>query len=133
MRGEVDLELRLLDKCRAGSSLSLSLRRLQNMFGRLRESSCVSSSHVLILPCLSEDINPPTMRLLQRNKAGRYTLTEFTDNAIPHYAILSHTWGADHDEVTLADLEKDTDIAKAGYKKLQFCADQAAEDHLCYF
>jgi hypothetical protein len=73
------------------------------------------------------------MRLLQRNDDGRYTLTEFTGDAIPHYAILSHTWGADRDEVTLADLEKDTDMTKAGYKKLQFCAHQAAKDDLHYF
>ncbi|KAK3216129.1 hypothetical protein GRF29_8g2258948 [Pseudopithomyces chartarum] len=73
------------------------------------------------------------MRLLQRNNDGRYTLTEFIGDAIPHYAILSHTWGTDHDEVTLVDLEKDTNMAKAGYKKLQFCADQAAKDDLRYF
>jgi hypothetical protein len=73
------------------------------------------------------------MRLLQRNDDGRYTLSEFTGVAIPHYAILSHTWGPDHDEVTLADLEKDTDMTKAGYKKLHFCADQAAKDDLRYF
>jgi hypothetical protein len=73
------------------------------------------------------------MRLLQRDNNGRYTLTEFTGDAIPHYAILSHTWSADHDEVTLADIEKDTYRTKAGYKKLQFCADQAAKDDLRYF
>jgi hypothetical protein len=73
------------------------------------------------------------MRLLQRNHDGRFTVTEFTGDAIPHYAILSHTWGADHDEVTLTDLEKDTDMTKAGYKKLQFCADQASKDDLRYF
>jgi hypothetical protein len=73
------------------------------------------------------------MRLLQRNHDGRFTLTEFTGDAIPHYAILSHTWGADHDEVTLVDLEKDTDMTKAGYRKLQFCADQASKDDLRYF
>jgi hypothetical protein len=73
------------------------------------------------------------MRLLQRNHDSRFTLTEFTGDAIPHYAILSHTWGADHDEVTLADLEKDTEMTKAGYIKLQFCADQASKDDLRYF
>jgi len=73
------------------------------------------------------------MRLLQRNHNSRFTLTECTGDAIPRYAVLSHTWGADHDEVTLADLEKDTDMTKAGYKKLQFCADQAANHGLRYF
>jgi hypothetical protein len=73
------------------------------------------------------------MRLLQRKDDGKYSLTEFVGDATPRYAILSHTWGADHEEVTLADLEKDTDTTKAGYRKLQFCADQAAKDGLRYF
>jgi hypothetical protein len=68
------------------------------------------------------------MRLLQRKDDGEYSLTEFVGDAIPRYAILSHTWGADHEEVTLADLEKDTGTTKAGYKKLYFCGDQAAKD-----
>ncbi|OAK96860.1 HET-domain-containing protein [Phaeosphaeriaceae sp. SRC1lsM3a] len=73
------------------------------------------------------------MRLLQRNNDSKYSLTEFTGEDIPRYAILSHTWGADHNEVTLADLEKDTGTSKAGYRKLQFCADQAAKHGLRYF
>jgi hypothetical protein len=47
--GEVEVE-RLLDGCRAGLSLSLSLGHLQNMFSRLRESSCFSSDYILVLP-----------------------------------------------------------------------------------
>jgi hypothetical protein len=73
------------------------------------------------------------MRLLQRNNSGKYSLTEFVGKAIPRYAILSHTWGADHEEVTLADLEKDTGTSKAGYRKLEFCANQAAEHGLRFF
>jgi hypothetical protein len=73
------------------------------------------------------------MRLLQRNNDGKYSLREFVGDDIPRYAILSHTWGANHEEVTLADLEKDTGTTKAGYRKLQFCADQATKDGLRYF
>ncbi|KAJ4374692.1 hypothetical protein N0V86_007565 [Didymella sp. IMI 355093] len=73
------------------------------------------------------------MRLLQRDDQGKYSLTEFVGEAIPRYAILSHTWGADDDEVTLADLEKDIRTSKAGYRKLQFCADQAAKHGIRYF
>lgn len=73
------------------------------------------------------------MRLLHRNGDGGYSLAEFIGDAIPRYAILSHTWGADHDEVTLADLEKATGTTKAGYRKLHFCADQAARHGLRYF
>ncbi|KAH7092332.1 kinesin light chain 1 [Paraphoma chrysanthemicola] len=73
------------------------------------------------------------MRLIERNEDGKYSLTEFFGGDIPPYAILSHTWGADVDEVTLADLKSTTDTTKAGYRKLGFCADQAAKDGLRYF
>lgn len=75
------------------------------------------------------------MRLLRRNDYGGYILQEFVGETVPRYAILSHTWGPDHDEVTFADLGKDTDtyISKPGYKKLRFCEDQVAKNGLCYF
>jgi hypothetical protein len=73
------------------------------------------------------------MRLLRRNSDGGYNLAEFIGDAIPCYAVLSHTWGADHEEVTLKDLRKGTGTAKTGYKKIDFCGDQAAEDGLSYF
>ncbi|EUC48962.1 hypothetical protein COCMIDRAFT_2220 [Bipolaris oryzae ATCC 44560] len=75
------------------------------------------------------------MHLLRRNDHGRYVLQEFMGETIPRYAILSHTWGPDNDEVTFADLDKETSTytSKPGYKKLQFCADQAARNGLCYF
>jgi hypothetical protein len=72
------------------------------------------------------------MRLLQCKDDGRYSLTEFLGAAIPRYAILSHTWGPDLEEVTFADLEQDAGTIKAGSRKLQFCADQAAKDGLRY-
>ncbi|KAF2193440.1 TPR-like protein [Zopfia rhizophila CBS 207.26] len=52
---------------------------------------------------------------------------------IPPYAILSHTWGADHDEVTFKDIVENTGQSKAGYKKLRFCGKQAANDGLQLF
>ena len=73
------------------------------------------------------------MRLLQRKDGGNYSLTEFVGDVIPRYAILSHTWGPDQEEVTFADLEQDAGTTNAGYRKLQFCAEQAAKDGLRYF
>jgi len=73
------------------------------------------------------------MRLLQRNDTGDFVLTQI-DNSIPlPYAILSHTWGADADEITFEDLTNNTGKDKSGYKKLRFCAEQAARDGLNYF
>jgi hypothetical protein len=73
------------------------------------------------------------MRLLQVEDNGEFSLTEFVGNNIPPYAILSHTWGADHDEVTLDDLAKGIEKTKqASYRKILFCRKQAANNHLKY-
>ncbi|KAF2726408.1 HET-domain-containing protein [Polyplosphaeria fusca] len=75
------------------------------------------------------------MRLLQHDGAGGYCLTESlpNDNAVPRYAILSHTWGEDSDEVTLNDLTHGTGTDKTGYEKIRFCAEQAKQDGLDHF
>jgi hypothetical protein len=73
------------------------------------------------------------MRLLKWGIHGELRLTKnFVDDA-PPYAILSHTWGADEDEVTFDDLENGSSTSKAGYAKLQFCGEQAKKDGLEYF
>ncbi|KAF2260950.1 beta transducin-like protein HET-D2Y [Lojkania enalia] len=75
------------------------------------------------------------MHLLQCSGNGEYHLTKsFTnEEAIPSYAILSHTWGADGDEVTFDDLTNGTGTDKPGYEKIRFCAAQARQDGLDYF
>jgi hypothetical protein len=73
------------------------------------------------------------MRLLQLQGAGSFSLVEFQGSNVPPYAILSHTWGPSHDEVTYQDLLSDTGKGKKGYGKLTFCGDQAAKDGLHYF
>ena len=73
------------------------------------------------------------MRLL-RASVHDFELVEFVRD-IPKYAILSHTWGADEDEITFKDVYKGKGKGKMkpGYAKLQFCAEQAAEDKLEFF
>lgn len=73
------------------------------------------------------------MRLLKLEKDREPSLTEFFGNDIPRYAILSHTWGSDHEEVTLKDLAEGTGISKPGYEKIRFCMKQVASDSLQYF
>jgi hypothetical protein len=75
------------------------------------------------------------MRLLKRAEAGDFNLTkDFVGNDIvPPYAILSHTWGEDEDEVTLKDLETGAGRSKAGYEKIQFCGEQSARNGLEHF
>jgi hypothetical protein len=74
------------------------------------------------------------MRLLQYNNDGEFSLTKdlFGDD-IPDYAILSHTWGADTEEVTYRDVMDNTWKNKIGYKKIRFCGEQARRDSLRYF
>jgi hypothetical protein len=71
------------------------------------------------------------MRLL-RLEADKFSLVEYIRD-IPPYAILSHTWGADHEEVTREDLADNASQSKVGFQKLRFCANQAAKDNLEFF
>jgi tetratricopeptide (TPR) repeat protein len=73
------------------------------------------------------------MRLLRIEDGESFSLVEHVGNDIPSYAILSHTWGADGDEVTFRDLNDGTGQDKAGYRKIRFCGKQAAHDGLQYF
>lgn len=73
------------------------------------------------------------MRLLQIGPDDTLTLTRDLAQPPGPYAILSHTWGADEDEVTYADLNNGQEKSKAGYAKLRFCARQAKKDGLQYF
>jgi ankyrin repeat protein len=76
------------------------------------------------------------MRLLRLEDDDSFSLVQYLgSDAIPAYAILSHTWGSDHEEVTFRDLTELATTAKSkeGYRKLTFCASQAARDGLRYF
>lgn len=74
------------------------------------------------------------MRLLQIKGDGDFELVDYRgDRHLPHYAILSHTWGQDCDEVTFDDIIRGTGTEKAGYRKITFCAKQAVSDGLQFF
>ncbi|PKK53969.1 hypothetical protein CI102_1153 [Trichoderma harzianum] len=72
------------------------------------------------------------MRLLSFN-GNRLACTKDLIDEPPPYAILSHTWGGDDDEVTFSDITAGKGPDKPGYRKIQFCARQAASDGLSYF
>ncbi len=75
------------------------------------------------------------LRLLQRKPDGDIVFRESTSDNVPAYAILSHTWGKEEvifEEIKVgADMSKT--VSKAGWRKIQFCAKQAAADGLEYF
>jgi hypothetical protein len=73
------------------------------------------------------------MRLLKYEENGELTIISFDDNAVPPYAILSHTWGADTEEVTFADLHTGDSKDKYSYRKIRFYGQQAHQDGLQYF
>jgi hypothetical protein len=80
-------------------------------------------------------VNPSgTMRLLELNDDGHFSLVWFARDKIPPYAILSHTWGrTGDDEVTYNDLINGTGENKRGFQKLRFYGNQAKHDDLHYF
>lgn len=69
------------------------------------------------------------MRLLSF-KDGQLDLTKDHYRDIPSYAILSHTWGDDEDELSFKDVTDGTGKNKVGFRKIQFCGRQAARDGL---
>lgn len=72
------------------------------------------------------------MRLLQRSATGQIILTRDLHNELPPYAILSHSWGPDAEELTFQDITSGLGNEKAGYKKIRFCAEQAQQNGLQY-
>jgi len=74
------------------------------------------------------------MRLLRWNDAGEVSFTQdfVGDDTIPPYAILSHTW-EEGQEVTYKDVIDGAGKEKSGYKKIEFCGEQARKDNLEYF
>lgn len=80
------------------------------------------------------------MRLLRLDgdsSDGKWRLINFFGKDLPFYAVLSHTWGADEDEVIFEYIEAGNvrydDTSKAGFDKLRFCYEQAERDGLRYF
>jgi len=74
------------------------------------------------------------MRLLQITSDGDLSLVEHFGNSIPPYAILSHTWGADDDEISFKDVKKNRARSKPfGYRKVRFCGEQAQRDDIHFF
>jgi hypothetical protein len=75
------------------------------------------------------------MRLLYYREDGELGVTDdlIDADATRPYAILSHTWGTEGEEVSFEDLAKNSGKDKAGYKKIQLCGEQAERDGLQYF
>jgi len=75
------------------------------------------------------------MRLLVYSETGKLSITESfaAGDPIPPYAILSHTWGPDTEEVTFDDVASGTSEKKLGFEKIRFCAERARLDGLRHF
>jgi hypothetical protein len=73
------------------------------------------------------------MRLLTIRDDETLALTKDIVDAIPPYAILSHTWGSDEDEVTFRDVTEGTGCDKLGYQKIRLCGKQAVSDGMKHF
>ena len=69
------------------------------------------------------------MRLIN---AKTFQLEEFFADAIPPYAILSHTWGSNREEVTFAELSSGISRDKPSFQKIVHTCNQAKRDNLEY-
>ncbi|KAL2072788.1 hypothetical protein VTL71DRAFT_12131 [Oculimacula yallundae] len=70
------------------------------------------------------------MRLINCEDATNLFLVERFGSDIPPYAILSHTWGQDDEELTYKDMIKHTGQDKAGFQKMKFCAEKDSSSEL---
>jgi hypothetical protein len=74
------------------------------------------------------------MRLLQLQANGEISITQnYRSQERPEYAILSHTWEQECEEVNLQDIQQGRGRGKLGYEKLEFCGNQAKRDGLQHF
>ena len=73
------------------------------------------------------------MHLLKFDNDGKPALTRFIVGNVPRYAILSHRWEADDQEVTFKDVTDGVGANKLGYAKIQFCGERARKDGLHHF
>lgn len=63
------------------------------------------------------------MHLLQLQDDGEFSLVEYLGNNIPDYAILSHIWGPDRNEIEYQDI-----LSRKGKEKLvinRFASEQS--------
>jgi len=67
------------------------------------------------------------MRLLRMKEGGDVSLDDNTEEKAS-YAILSHRWGKDCEEVTFKDMMDHTYKDKRGYEKIRGCGEQAKRD-----
>jgi hypothetical protein len=74
------------------------------------------------------------MRLLSLQR-GQLRLTEYTNRDCPPYAVISHRWLEDAEEVTFKEVINGQGIAesKAGYRKIEFCRRRATQDGIEHF
>lgn len=72
------------------------------------------------------------MRLLKYAPNGDFKLVSFNRDP-PPYAILSHTWLEDDEEVTYDEMIAGTGKNKCGYAKIRRCGEKAAKRGLDYF
>jgi hypothetical protein len=72
------------------------------------------------------------MRLIRSKPGGGFELRTFSNDLLPPYAILSHTW-SEGQEITYDELVTGKGKNKAGYDKIRFCGERAAKDGLQYF
>jgi hypothetical protein len=73
-------------------------------------------------------IEPQIMRLLRIEEDGSVSLNEYAKEDKPRFAILSHRWGPNHEEVTFKDMVENTGRDKKGFEKIRACGEQAKRD-----
>ncbi|KAK5717232.1 maturation of 5S rRNA [Elasticomyces elasticus] len=72
---------------------------------------------------------PPRLINVETRELERVT---WSDTIVRHYAILSHTWGPDEDEVSFLEWQNGTARHKPGYHKIIGACERAEQDLVSY-
>ncbi|KAI8948231.1 hypothetical protein F4801DRAFT_581651 [Xylaria longipes] len=121
------LNLYLVALCKVSGILNLDLRsgsKAELNIGRFAQLALQSSA-------FERYLSVSKVRLINVHTKS---LEDFIDDTkpTPPYAILSHTWGPDHEEISFQDLQADEMKTGPGREKFEACCAHAILDDLSY-
>ena len=73
------------------------------------------------------------MRIIKIDGQHPLCFESFQEDSIPAYAMLSHTWGRDGEEVNLQYFRSVQKRSTTGWQKIEFCKEQAIKNGIQYF
>jgi hypothetical protein len=94
-------------------------------------SPLIPQSDIPVIPACADHLIDTTFNMRLIN-ASTFRLEDFVGKRIPEYAILSHTWGSDGDDITFAQFNDPKTSSMPGFSKIRLACFQAKLEDLKY-